>query len=80
MTHQDLSDRPLPFEVGDGTVDTRSKWLWPMGGELVGDREQLMYTISFNSPEVVKGEIDYIRDLRHVHLGKLIRSTAFLIQ
>jgi cell division protease FtsH len=33
-------------------------------GELTGEREQLLYTISFNSPEVVKGEIDYIRDLQ----------------
>ena len=35
LLHRGSDVRPDAFEVGDGTVDIRSKWLWPMGGELV---------------------------------------------
>jgi hypothetical protein len=38
LLHRGSADKPAPFEVGDGTVDIRSKWLWPMGGELVDGR------------------------------------------
>ncbi len=38
LMHRGTAPKPGPFEVGDGTVDVRSKWLWPMGGELVDDR------------------------------------------
>ena len=35
LLHRGTTDRPRPFEEGDGTGSTRSKWYWPMGGELV---------------------------------------------
>ncbi len=35
LLHRGTTDRPKPFEEGDGTSATRSKWYWPMGGELV---------------------------------------------
>ncbi|MFW2334262.1 hypothetical protein [Ilumatobacter sp.] len=38
LLHRGSAAKPDSFEVGDGTVDLRSKWLWPMGGELVEDR------------------------------------------
>jgi hypothetical protein len=38
LLHRGSADKPAPFEVGDGTVDIQSKWLWPMGGELVDGR------------------------------------------
>lgn len=38
LLHRGSADRPAPFEVGDGAVDIRTRWFWPMGGELVGDQ------------------------------------------
>ena len=37
LVHSGTAERPSPFENGDGSYDVQSKWLWPMGGELVGD-------------------------------------------
>ena len=50
LLHRGTADRPLPFEVGDGTVDTRSKWLWPMGGELVDDRLYVFWAEMIKDP------------------------------
>ncbi len=35
LLHGGSADRPDAFEVGDGSADLRTKWYWPMGGELV---------------------------------------------
>lgn len=50
LTHRGSADRPAPFEVGDGTVDVRSKWLWPMGGEVVDDRLYVFWVEMLKDP------------------------------
>lgn len=37
LLHRGTTNRPQPFEIGDGRSETRKTWWWPMGGELVGD-------------------------------------------
>ena len=37
LLHRGTTNRPEPFEIGDGRSKTRSTWWWPMGGELVDD-------------------------------------------
>jgi len=37
LLHRGTTNRPEPFETGDGRSETRRTWWWPMGGELVGD-------------------------------------------
>ena len=34
LLHRGSAARPKPFEEGDGTGGTRTKWYWPMGGEV----------------------------------------------
>jgi hypothetical protein len=50
LLHRGTADKPAPFEVGDGTVDTQSKWLWPMGGELVDGRLWVFWTEMVKDP------------------------------
>ncbi len=33
LLHRGSASQPAPFELGDGDVNTRSRWFWPMGGE-----------------------------------------------
>jgi hypothetical protein len=35
LLHRGSPNQPDAFEVGDGTADLKTKWYWPMGGELV---------------------------------------------
>lgn len=42
LLHGGSANRPDAFEVGDGSADLRTKWYWPMGGELV-DGELWMF-------------------------------------
>jgi len=50
LMHRGTADRPDSFEIGDGTVDVRTKWLWPMGGELVGDRLYVFWAEMVKDP------------------------------
>jgi hypothetical protein len=50
LVHGGSADRPGPFENGDGSYDVRSKWLWPMGGELVGDRLYVFWVEMVKDP------------------------------
>jgi len=50
LLHRGTAERPLPFEVGDGSVDIRTKWLWPMGGELVDDRLYVFWAEMVKDP------------------------------
>jgi hypothetical protein len=50
LLHRGTAERPLPFEVGDGSVDVRTKWLWPMGGELVDDRLYVFWAEMVKDP------------------------------
>ncbi len=36
LLHRGTTNKPQPFEIGDGRSETRKTWWWPMGGELVG--------------------------------------------
>lgn len=50
LVHSGTADRPSPFENGDGSYDIQSKWLWPMGGELVGDRLYVFWAEMVKDP------------------------------
>lgn len=43
LLHQGTTAKPAPFEPGDGTGDVRTKWFWPMGGELVDGTLQVFW-------------------------------------
>ncbi len=34
LLHQGTTNAPDAFEIGDGGADLRTRWFWPMGGEL----------------------------------------------
>ena len=42
LLHRGTANLPDAFEIGDGTADVKTKWYWPMGGELV-DGELWMF-------------------------------------
>lgn len=50
LVHSGSADRPSPFENGDGSYDVRTKWLWPMGGELVDDRLYVFWAEMVKDP------------------------------
>jgi hypothetical protein len=50
LLHRGAADQPAPFEIGDGTVNVRTKWLWPMGGELVDDRLSVFWAEMIKDP------------------------------
>lgn len=50
LLHRGTAAKPAPFEVGDGSVNVRSKWLWPMGGELVDDRLYVFWAEMVKDP------------------------------
>ena len=50
LVHSGTADRPSPFENGDGSYDVQSKWLWPMGGELVDDRLYVFWAEMVKDP------------------------------
>ncbi len=42
--------KPEPFELGDGTGNVRTKWYWPMGGELVGRQPVVFWAEMVKDP------------------------------
>ncbi len=50
LLHRGTSNRPDAFEVGDGRADLRTKWFWPMGGELVGDELWMFWVEMIKDP------------------------------
>ncbi|MEO6653932.1 MAG: hypothetical protein ABIP17_14890 [Ilumatobacteraceae bacterium] len=50
LLHRGSVEAPAPFEVGDGTVDVRTKWLWPMGGEVVNGSLQVFWAEMVKDP------------------------------
>ena len=41
LLHRGTTNKPAPFEEGDGTGRVLTSWFWPMGGELTADGTQL---------------------------------------
>lgn len=50
LLHRGTSADPQPFEVGFGDVDIHTKWLWPMGGELVDGRLHVFWAEMVKDP------------------------------
>ena len=52
LLHRGTPNKPEPFEVGDGSGNVRTKWYWPMGGEM-GMGQLWVYWV-----EMVKDPVD----------------------
>ena len=50
LLHSGTPERPLPFELGDGTGGTHTKWWWPMGGEVLDGRLSVFWAEMVKDP------------------------------
>ncbi len=50
LLHQGTTNAPDAFEVGDGSADLRTRWFWPMGGELVAGQLWVFWAEMIKDP------------------------------
>ena len=50
LLHHGTPELPVAFEVGTGTVGARSRWFWPMGGEVANGRLRVFWAEMVKDP------------------------------